>query len=91
MPTKSDDEIRESIRNYEESLPESERNPNVQEDVERLIERASQPLPSAPETPPRRDGYSDTQTRSHTAEDTSDSHSDTSHPKNVWADPKSLR
>ena len=83
MPTKSDDEIRESIRKYEESLPESERNPNVQEDVEQTIERASQPLPSEPETLPHPDDYTDTQTHLHTTEDTSDSHNDTSHPKNA--------
>ena len=83
MPTKSDDEIRESIKKYEESLPDSERNLDVREDVERAIERASQPLPSTRETPPHLDGYSDIQTRSHTIEDTSDSHSDTSHPKNA--------
>lgn len=72
MPNKSDEEIRASIKQYEESLPESERNPNVQEDVERTIERASQPLPSKPEKQPRRGDYTDTQTHSHKTEDTSD-------------------
>lgn len=83
MPSKSDEEIRKSIKRYEESLPESARNPNVQEDVERTIERASQPLPSEQEKQPPRGDYSDTQTRSHKAEDTSGKRSDTSHPENA--------
>lgn len=72
MPDKSDEEIRKSIKKYEEGLPDSERNPNVQKDVEEAIERASQPLPSKPEKPRRPDGYTDTQTRSRNTEDTSD-------------------
>ena len=79
MPNKSDEEIRENIKRFEESLPGSERNPDVQEDTKHLIERAAQPLPKDEDTP-RPDGrYTEKQTRSHTAEDTSDSHSDTSH------------
>ncbi len=72
MPDKSDEEIRKSIKEYEEGLPEAERNPNVEDDTKRLIERASQPLPAKPEKPQRPDGYSDTQTHSHKTEDTSD-------------------
>ena len=44
MP-KNDEEIRKSIKKYEELLPDSERNPHAKEDVEKLIERAAQPLP----------------------------------------------
>jgi quinol monooxygenase YgiN len=43
MPKKSDEEIRKSIKHFEESLPESERNPDTQEDTGHLIERAAQP------------------------------------------------
>ena len=70
MP-KSDEDIRKSIKNYEEFLPESERNPHAKEDIEQLIERASQPLPLKPEKLPRRGGYNDKQTHSHNIEDTS--------------------
>ena len=69
---KSDDEIRKSIKQYEESLPDAERNPRAKEDIETLIERAAQPLPSKPEKRPPADGYNDRQTHSRTAEDTSD-------------------
>jgi hypothetical protein len=72
MPDKSDEEIRKSIKKYEESLPDFERNPNAQEDAERLIERAAQPLPAKPEKQQHPDGYSDKQTRSRNIEDTSD-------------------
>ena len=79
MPDKPDEEIRKSVKKYEESLPDSELNPNAQEDTERLIERAAQPLPKDVGTP-RPDGrYTEKQTRSHKAEDTSDSRSDMSH------------
>ena len=83
MPNKPDDQIRKSIKQYEESLPDSERNPHAKEDVEQLIERASQPLPSKRGKPPHPDGYNDTQTRSRNTGDTSDSHSDTFHPENA--------
>ncbi len=53
-------------------------NPNAQETFEETISRAAQPQQSKPETPDSDDGYTDTQTRSHKAEDTSDSRSDTS-------------
>lgn len=72
MPHKSDEEIRKSIKQYEETLPDTEKNPNVQADVERTIERASQPLPTKPEKQPRLGDYTDTQTRSHNTEDISD-------------------
>ena len=36
MPDKSDEEIRTSIKRIEESLPETERNPDAQEDTQRL-------------------------------------------------------
>jgi len=51
MPDKPDEEIRKSIKRFEESLPESERNPDAQENTERLIERAAQPLPKDEDTP----------------------------------------
>jgi hypothetical protein len=78
MPHKSDEEIRKSIKKYEESLPESERNPNAQEDIKRTIERASRPLPTKREMPLRPDDYSDTQTRSRKAGGTSAKRNDTS-------------
>ena len=71
MPDKSDEEIRESIKKYEELLPDSERNPNAEDDTKRLIERASQPLPVKPEKQQPGGDYSDTQTRSRNTEDTS--------------------
>lgn len=79
MASKSDEEIRKSIKKYEESLPNLERNPNAEEDIERLIVRAAQPLSSKPGKPRRPDSYTGRQTRSRTTEDTSDSHGDTSH------------
>jgi hypothetical protein len=72
MPNKSDEEIRKSIKKYEESLPDSERNPSVQEDTKRLIEHASQPLPAKPGKQQPDGDYTDTQTHSHKTEDTSD-------------------
>jgi hypothetical protein len=79
MPNKPDEEIRESIKRFEKSLSESEHNPDVQEDTERLIERAAQPLPEDEDKPRPDERYSEKQTRSRIAEDTSDSRSDTSH------------
>ena len=72
MPNKSDDEIRKSIKKYEESLPDSERNSNAEDDTKRLIERASWPLPVKLEKQQPDGGYTDTQTHSHNTEDTSD-------------------
>lgn len=40
---KSDEEIREGIKGYEQSMPDAERNPHAQADIEQLIERAAQP------------------------------------------------
>lgn len=54
-----------------DSLPEDQRNPDAKETFDKAIERASLPPQSAPETPDSDDGYSDTQTHSHTTEDTS--------------------
>lgn len=79
MPNKPDEEIRESIKRFEESLPESERNPDVKEDTEHLIERAAQPLPKDEDRPHPDERYTEKQTRSRKAEDTSDSHNDMSH------------
>jgi hypothetical protein len=45
MPDKSDEEICKSIKRFEKSLPETDRNPDAQEDTQRLIERTAQPLP----------------------------------------------
>ena len=72
MSDKSDDEIRESINKYQDSLPDSRKNPNIKKDVEKLIQRASQPLSKAQETLTGADGYTETQTRPHKTEDTSD-------------------
>ena len=79
MPDKSDEEIRKNIKRFEESLPESERNPDVKEDTERFIERTAQPLPKDEDKPHPEERYSEKQTHSRKAEDTSDSRSDTSH------------
>jgi HAD superfamily hydrolase (TIGR01484 family) len=80
---KSDDEIRKSIKRYERPLPEFERNPNVQADVEKLIERASQPHPLKPEKRRRFDGYTGIQTHSHNTEGTSVKRSGKSRPKSA--------
>lgn len=72
MSHKSDEEIRNSIKQFEETLSDAEKNPNVQADVERTIERASQPLPVKPEKQPRPGDYTDTRTHLHSTEDTSD-------------------
>ena len=40
----SDDETRKKVKQFEESLLESERNPNAKENLAQLIERAAQPL-----------------------------------------------
>ena len=87
MP-KSNDEIRKSIKKYEESLPDSERNPHAKEDIETLISRASQPLPSLQGKQQRADDYSDRQTRSRKVAGTSVKPSGKSHPKTASTDPK---
>ena len=68
MIDKSDEEIRKSIKRFEESLSESERNTNTQEDTGRLIERAAQPLPKDKDRPHPDERYTEKQTRSRTAE-----------------------
>ena len=78
MP-KSDEEIRKSIKQYEQSLPDSEINPKADEDIQRLIVRAAQPLSSKPGKPRSSGSYSGRRTRSHKAEDTSGSQNDKSH------------
>ena len=78
MP-KNDEEIRKSVKKYEESLSDSERNPNVQKDVEQLIERAAQTLPVSLGKQPRRGGYSGKQTHLRNTEGTSAKHSGKSH------------
>ena len=71
MP-KSNEEIRKSIAQYEQKLPDADRNPNVKEDVEQILKQAAQPLESKPGKPRRSGGYNGKQTRSRKAEDTSD-------------------
>ena len=87
----TDDEIRKKIGKYEESLPDSERNPNPEETVRSLIELSAQPLPAEKEQQKRADDYTDRQTHSRKAEDTSDLHSDMSRLKNASTDPKNPR
>lgn len=62
-----------------DKLPPDQVNPKAKETFEDAIGRAAQLQRSKPETPDSDDDYSDRQTRSHKTEDTSDSHSDTSH------------
>lgn len=70
------DEERQAFIN---KLPPEQVNPNAQETFDSAISHAAQPQQSEPETPDSDDDYTDTQTHSHRAEDTSDSRSDTSH------------
>jgi hypothetical protein len=62
-----------------DKLPPDQVNPDAEATFNDAIARAAQPQRSKPEIPDSDDGYNDTQTRSHKTEDTSDSHSDTSH------------
>ncbi len=55
-----------------DKLPEDAVNSNVKETFDDAIERAAKPKQSEPETPEPADGYSDIQTHSDKAEDTSD-------------------
>ena len=57
---------------YLDNLPPEQINPDAQTKFNDAIERAAKPKQSKPETPDTDDGYSDTQTHSDTAEDTSD-------------------
>lgn len=54
-----------------DSLPDNQKNDNTEQIFDEAIERAAQPKRSGPEAPDSSDGYSDTQTRSDTTEDTS--------------------
>lgn len=54
-----------------DSLPDGQKNENAEQIFDEAIERAAQPTQSEPETPDSSDGYSDTQTHSNKAEDTS--------------------
>ena len=71
MP-KNNEEIRKSIAEWEKNLPESERNPNAKQTVEKILKQAAQPIESKPGKPRHPGGYTGKQTRSHTTEDTSD-------------------
>lgn len=66
-----------------DNLPDDQKNENAEQIFTEATARAAQPLLSEPETLEPSDDYSDTQTRSDTVEDTSDSHSDTSHLPNA--------
>jgi hypothetical protein len=58
---------------YLDSLPDDQKNDNAEKVFNEAIERVAQPKQSAPERSTEADGsYSDTQTHSDTAEDTSD-------------------
>ena len=61
---------------------------NAKDKFHKLIELASQPLPSSQEKQRRSDDYSDKHTRSRKAEDTSVKQSGKSRPKNASTDPK---
>lgn len=63
-----DDEERQT---FIDNLPDEQKNDNAEQIFDEAIERAAQPKRSEPETPDSSDGYSDTQTRSDTTEDTS--------------------
>jgi hypothetical protein len=66
-----------------DSLPDDQLNNDAEQTFDDTLKRASQPLESTPEKQDSADGYSDRQTHSGTAEDTSHSHSDTSHQSNA--------
>lgn len=71
----NDDDRQELI----DKLPDNQVRPNAEEIFNNAIARAAQPKQSKPEKPPAADGYSDIQTHSDTAADTSDSRNDKSH------------
>ncbi len=78
MPDKkpmSDEERQQFIDN----LPDDEKRDDAEQVFDNAIARAAQPPRSGLETLEPSDDYSDRQTRSDTTEDTSHSHSDTSH------------
>ena len=63
-----------------DNLPDDQKNPDPKAALDELIARASTtPVPKESGQSAAGEGYSDTQTHSHRAADTSDSHSDTSH------------
>lgn len=64
---------------FVDKLPSEQINPIAQETFEEAISRAAQPQQSKQEIPDSDDDYTDTQTHSHKAEDTSAKRSDTSH------------
>lgn len=59
-------------QDFLDNLPEDQKNTNAEQTFNEAIERAAQPKQSEPEKSTEADdGYSDTQTHSDTAEDTS--------------------
>lgn len=64
---------------YIDKLRSDQVNHDAEATFNDAISRAAQPQQLKPETPDSDDGYTDTRTHSHKTEDTSDSHSDTSH------------
>ena len=56
---------------YIDNLPNEQKNDNAEQLFDDAIERAAQPTQSDQETPDSSNGYTDTQTHSDTAEDTS--------------------
>ncbi len=67
----NDDEIRKKVKDFEESLPDDQRNPKAKEDFRELTERAAKPLPKDTEKSEPSENYTETQTRSHSTGDTS--------------------
>lgn len=68
----------EECQQFIDRLPDDEKRNDAEQIFDDAIARAAQPPRSVPETPESSDGYSDTQTRSDIAEDTSHSRSDMS-------------
>lgn len=58
-------------QDFLDNLPDDQKNADAEQVFDEAIERAAQPTQSKPETPEADDNYSDTQTHSDTAEDTS--------------------
>ncbi len=78
MPDKKpmSDEERQA---FLDNLPDDQKRDDAEQVFDNAIARAAQPPRSVSETPDSADDYSDTQTHSNTAVDTSHSRSDTSH------------
>lgn len=70
MPKKSDEEIQKSVEEFDNKLPDDQRNPNAKETFDELISRAAKPVQPRPEKPAQSEGYSGKQTRSRSSEDT---------------------